>query len=150
MDALKSGDLTDDLAGHPGYLIRRAQQLSVALFTEAFGHNRVTPTQALCLQVILRRPGVDQMTVARLIDIDHATAAMVIATLEKSGYVTRRVDENDRRRRTLATTRKGAALVKSMGPLQLSADQLLSVFTATEAQTFVRLLSKFVDGHASR
>jgi MarR family transcriptional regulator, lower aerobic nicotinate degradation pathway regulator len=148
MDALKSGDLTDDLAGHPGYLIRRAQQLSVALFTEAFGHNRVTPTQALCLQVILRRPGVDQMTVARLIDIDHATAAMVIATLEKSGYITRKIDPKDRRRRTLTTTRKGTALVKSMGPLQRSADQLLSVFNAKDAATFVRLLTQFVEGHA--
>jgi MarR family transcriptional regulator, lower aerobic nicotinate degradation pathway regulator len=142
-----SDDLAVELAAHPGYLIRRAQQVSVALFNEAFGRYGITPTQALCLHAIQRRPGIDQMAVARLIEIDHATAAMVIAGLAKAGYITRVVDPNDRRRRTLAVTRKGTALTKRMGAFSESAAQLLTVFPPREAQAFVALLSRFVEQH---
>lgn len=143
-------DLAAELAAHPGYLIRRAHQVSVALFNEAFGRYGITPTQALCLHAIQRRPGIDQMTVARLIDIDHATAAMVIAGLAKAGYITRAVDPADRRRRTLAIARRGRALTKRMGAFTDSASQLLTVFRPAEAQAFVALLSRFIEEHAHK
>lgn len=141
-------DLAAELAAHPGYLIRRAQQVSVALFNESLGRFGITPTQALCLHAIGRRPGIDQMTVARLIEIDHATAAMVIAGLAKAGFVTRKVDPNDRRRRTLAITRSGTALIKRMGAFRESAAQLLTVFRPEEARAFTALLTRFVEEHA--
>jgi DNA-binding MarR family transcriptional regulator len=141
-------DLAAELATHPGYLIRRAQQVSVALFNEAFGRYGITPTQALCLHAIQRQPGIDQVTVARLIDIDHATAAMVIAGLAKAGYITRAVDPNDRRRRTLAIARKGTALTKRMGAFNDSAAHLLAVFPPGESKTFVALLTHFIERHA--
>jgi DNA-binding MarR family transcriptional regulator len=144
------GDLTEDLASHPGYLIRRAHQVSVALFNEAFGRFGITPTQALCLHAIQRRPGVDQMTVARLIEIDHATAAMVIAGLAKAGYISRAIDPGDRRRRTLAITRKGTALTKRLGPFRDSAATLLAVFDPDDAQAFTTLLARFIEEHAQR
>ena len=37
MKAPPPDDLAAELAAHPGYLIRRAHQVSVALFSEAFG-----------------------------------------------------------------------------------------------------------------
>jgi len=141
-------ELAAELAAHPGYLIRRAHQVSVALFNEAFGRFGITPTQALCLHAIRRRPGVDQMTVARLIEIDHATAAMVIAALARAGYVTRVVDPHDRRRRTLALTRKGVALTQRMGAFGDSGAQLLTVFRPGKAQAFVALLTRFLEAHA--
>jgi DNA-binding MarR family transcriptional regulator len=143
-------DLAAELAMHPGYLIRRAQQVSVALFNEAFGRYGITPTQALCLHAIQRRPGIDQMSVARLIEIDHATAAMVIAGLAKDGYITRAVDPNDRRRRTLAISRKGTTLTKRMGEFRDSAAQLLSIYKANDARVFLSLLSDFIERHEQR
>ena len=147
MNSPPADDLAAELAAHPGYLIRRAQQVSVALFNESLGRFGITPTQALCLHAIQRRPGIDQMTVARLIEIDHATAAMVIAGLANAGYVTRKVDANDRRRRTLAITRKGTALAKRLGALGDSAAQLLTVFRSDEARAFTTLLAHFVAEH---
>jgi DNA-binding MarR family transcriptional regulator len=140
-------DLTAELAAHPGYLIRRAQQVSVALFNESLGRFGITPTQALCLHAIQRRPGIDQMSVARLIEIDHATAAMVIAGIAKAGFITRKVDPADRRRRALAITRSGTALIKRMGAFRDSAAQLLTVFRSEEARAFTALLTRFVEEH---
>jgi DNA-binding MarR family transcriptional regulator len=139
--------LAAELAGHPGYLIRRAQQVSIALFYQRFAQVGITPTQAICLHAIRRQPGIDQVAVARLIEIDHATAAMVIATLEKAGYVTRLVDPADRRRRTLSITRKGIALERRMGAFSDSGAQLLSIFEPEDAQAFVALLARFIDEH---
>jgi DNA-binding MarR family transcriptional regulator len=147
--ATASGDLAAELARHPGYLIRRAQQVSIALFTSRFGHFGITPTQAICLHAIHRRPGIDQIAVARLIEIDHATAAMVIATLAKAGYVTRNVDPADRRRRTLAITRKGIALEARMGRFADSGAQLLSIFKRDDAVAFITLLGRFIDEHGT-
>jgi DNA-binding MarR family transcriptional regulator len=145
--ATDSDTLAAELAQHPGYLIRRAQQVSIALFNERFARFGITPTQAICLHAIRRRPGIDQVAVARLIEIDHATAAMVIATLAKAGYVTRKIDPADRRRRTLAITRKGIALEARMGPFSDSGVQLLSIFKGDDAAAFVTLLSRFIDEH---
>ena len=149
MKSTAATDLAGELAGHPGYLIRRAQQVSIAIFNERFARFGITPTQAICLHVIRRRPGLDQVAVARLIEIDHATAAMVIATLAKSGYVTRSIDPADRRRRTLTITRKGSALETRMGAFSESGALLLSIFERDEADAFVALLSRFIAAHGA-
>lgn len=140
-------DITAELNAHVGFLIRRAQQVSIARFNAQFGRFGITPTQAICLYAIRRRPGIDQVAVGRLIMMDHATTAMVIATLEKAGYVARGIDPADRRRRVLTITRKGAALERDLGAFSDAGAQLLSMFEPGEAKTLVRLLSNFVSEH---
>ncbi len=142
------GELAAELETHPGYLIRRAQQVSTARFNETYGRFGITPTQAICLHAIHRCPGIDQVAVARLIAIDHATAAMVIATLADAGYVSRTTDPSDRRRKVLNVTRAGIALEKRMGTLADSAKELLSPFARDDAKTLVRLLQQFIEEHA--
>jgi DNA-binding MarR family transcriptional regulator len=141
-------ELAAELEMHPGYLIRRAQQVSTARFSETYGRFGITPTQATCLHAIHRCPGIDQVAVARVIAIDHATAAMVIATLAAAGYVSRTTDPADRRRKVLNVTRKGAALEKRMGSLADSANELLAPFMKSEAKMLVTLLQRFIEEHA--
>jgi DNA-binding MarR family transcriptional regulator len=143
-------DVLDDLYTHPGFLIRRAQQVSVALFYEMYGRHGITPTQATVLHTIERAPGIDQMTVARLLDLDRSTAAMVINTLARAKYLTRPVDPTDRRRRVLAIAPSGRALLKRLGAFEDSRDALTAVFTAAEARAFVRLLRQFISGQERR
>jgi DNA-binding MarR family transcriptional regulator len=143
-------DVLDDLYAHPGFLIRRAQQVSTAVFNEIYGRHGVTPTQATVLHAIAQAPGIDQMTVARLLELDHSTAAMVVNTLARAKYITRPIDPDDRRRRILAISPSGRALLKRLGVFDDSRDELLAVFSAAEARTFVRLLRQFIDAQQQR
>ncbi len=74
------------------------------------------------------------MAVARIINMDHATTAMVIAKLAEAGYVSRTTDLNDRRRKALTITRKGIALEKRMGSLADSGKELLAPFGTEDAK----------------
>lgn len=49
-----------DVYEAPGHLIRRSQQISVAVFFEEFEGYEVTPVQYAALIAIRDRPGLDQ------------------------------------------------------------------------------------------
>jgi DNA-binding MarR family transcriptional regulator len=122
--------------------------VAVARYYASFGDTGVTPTQALCMHAIEQEPGIDQMGVARVIAMDHATTAMVIAKLAEDGYVKRVVNPSDRRRRLLSLTAKGAKLVARMGTFTDSGAQMLTIFSRSEARTFTQLLTRFIEVHS--
>ena len=67
-----------DLAAAPGHLIRRAHQISVAVFNEHLSMADVTPVQFAILNALLDTPGVDQITLAKHVAFDPATSGSVI------------------------------------------------------------------------
>ena len=98
----------EELHQRPGFLIRRAQQIAVALFLEETGPLGITNTQYGILLVLKNRPGIDQISVAKLLGLDRSTTGMVLGKLETAGLIGRQVEKDDRRRRTLALTPAGA------------------------------------------
>ena len=134
----------DVMFRHPGFLIRRAQQISVSSFVEHYGSYGVTPTQAAILKVVKRWPGIDQVGVGRVLGLDRTTATTSVTTLAGEKLLERRNDPADRRRRTLFITAKGERLVAKLGDTEKSARAMLSVFTEQDARTFMRLLEHFV------
>ncbi|MGE5147995.1 MAG: MarR family winged helix-turn-helix transcriptional regulator, partial [Candidatus Eiseniibacteriota bacterium] len=104
-------DALHALYTRPGFLVRRAHQIAVSLFVEEMGALGVTPTQSGILFVLSARPGLDQISVARLLGLDRSTASMVIAKLVAAGLVARGVGTGDRRRRALALTPAGRKLL---------------------------------------
>ena len=68
----------EELHERPGFLIRRAQQIAVALFLEETGALGITNTQYGILLVLKNRPGIDQISVARLLGLDRSTTGMEI------------------------------------------------------------------------
>ncbi len=129
---------------NPGFLIRRAQQISVSSFMEHYGHLGVTPTQAAILKVVIRWPGIDQVGVGRVLGLDRTTATTSVTTLAGEKLLERRNDPSDRRRRALYITVKGERLVSKVGNAEKSARTMLSVFSEDDARTFMRLLEHFV------
>lgn len=129
----------------PGFLIRRAHQITVSLFMEEASALGATTTQYGVLTILRSRSGVDQIGLAKMVGLDRSTTALVVTKLEADGYVERRVDPADRRRRELVLTSAGHALLKELeGPAQRAQERALSVFTESEAAQFVKLLDKFV------
>ncbi len=134
----------DVMFRHPGFLIRRAQQISISSFVQHYGSYGVTSTQAAILKVVKRWPGIDQVGVGRVLGLDRTTATTSVTTLAGDKMLERRNDPADRRRKALFITPKGDRLVVKLGNTEKSARSMLSVFTEHDAQTFMRLLEHFV------
>ena len=142
MPARSSDTLTAELYEQPGHLIRRAQQIAVAMFVDALGRD-ITPVQYAVLRMLQSRPGIDQVTLAREVALDNSTTADLAARLEAKGWILRAV--LPRRQRALSLTPAGEAVLARLKPgLQAMNAALLSRLEAPERAEFMRLLGKFV------
>src|SRR5262249_1067160 len=81
----------------PGFMIRRAHQITGALVLEESGDLGITTTQYGILFVLKHRPGIDQISLAKLLGLDRSTTGMVVTRLEKDGLIGRGVGATDRR-----------------------------------------------------
>ena len=66
---IELGMLTDLL----GYHLRRAQINTFRQFANTFGKDRVTPTQLTIMILVEQNPGISQVDVGRILDMDRAT-----------------------------------------------------------------------------
>src|SRR5690242_6710582 len=111
-------------------MIRRAHQIAVSLFLEETGALGITNRQYGILFALRYLPGIDQISIARLLGLDRSTTGMVMKTLETAGLVDRTVGARDRRRSSLALTRAGARMLDRLaGPAQRAQARVLSCFT---------------------
>lgn len=137
-----------DLDAAPGHLIRRAHQISVAVFNQYLSAADVTPVQFAILNALLDTPGVDQITLAKRVAFDPATSGSVIGRLESKGWVERRADEVDRRRKLLVLTPEGLKALASMQPAVAAVQsEILSPLTPQEQSQLMHLLGRLVTGH---
>lgn len=136
--------LTTDLYDQPGHLIRRAHQISVAMFNDVVGQE-VTPIQYGILRMVYERPGIDQVSLARLIALDTSTTALTAARLQTKGWLVRDVAEKDRRQLCLSLTPQGEALIRGLvSRVHRMRQKLLGELDAGERELFMKLLKKFV------
>lgn len=137
-----------DLHELPGHLIRRLQQIAVAVFlqeTEALG---VTPVQFAALHAVVAAPGLDQRTLAGQIGLDTSTVAGVVDRLEARGLLTRAVSPTDRRSRVLAPTPAGLEALAAVQPAMLRAqERILAPLPKGERREFMRMMKLLVDAN---
>lgn len=134
-----------DINDMPGHLIRRFQQIAVAIFHAEVGAAGfdLTPVQYAALDRVKTHPGIDQATLAGLIAYDRTTITGVVDRLVQKGLLTRQVSDTDRRARVLAITDEGTKALDRIQPAVEQAQKImLTGLTDDEAETFVHLLSK--------
>jgi len=137
--------MLEDLYRRPGFMIRRAHQIAVSLFIEETGELGITNRQYGILFALKHRPGIDQISVARLLGLDRSTTGMVIKKLEQAGLVGRTVGARDRRRTNLTLTRAGERMLERLAePAQRAQTRVLSAFTPAERAQFLALLEKLI------
>jgi DNA-binding MarR family transcriptional regulator len=137
-----------DYHAAPGHLIRRAHQLSVAIFGEKTAAFDITAVQFAMLNALMEEPGEDQITLAGKVAFDAATSGAVIARLEAKGLLRRDADPKDKRRKLLAATTEGEKIVIAMKAAVTGVQQsILKPLTDEEAAQFTYLLNKLVAGH---
>lgn len=134
-------DKLSDLYARPGFLLRRAHQIAVGIFVQECAVYGLTPPQHTTLIVIARCPGLDQAALARAIGFDRATVGQVLEGLESRGLLRRESALLDKRRKTLALTSRGRALMKRAAPaITRTSERLLAPLRASQRRHFVDLL----------
>lgn len=131
----------------PGHLIRRAQQLAVAIFMDETAGFDVTPVQFAILNALMDDPGEDQITLSGRVAFDPATFGSVIGRLETKGWVRRQADPDDKRRKLLWATAEGEQLALKMKRAVGRAQQrIVGPLEPDERVQLSALLSKLVAG----
>lgn len=137
-----------DFEHAPGHLIRRAQQLAVAVFMEETAAFDVTPVQYAILNALMDSSGVDQVTLAGRVAFDAATSGSVIGRLEAKGWVRREADTQDKRRKLLWLTPEGEKAALQMKRAVVRAQgRIVGPLAPAEREQLIALLHKLVVGH---
>ncbi len=137
-----------DITSMPGHLIRRAHQVSTALFSEECAAFDLTAVQYAALSTIAANPGVDATRLSALIAFDRSTIGGVLERLEAKGWIQRDASPQDRRIKLLRITPAGAALLRRVEPaVRRVQERLLAPLTALDRATMVRLLGDLADMH---
>jgi len=130
----------------PGFLLRRAHQISVSLFMEEAGKLGVTTTQYGVLVILRSCEGLDQIGLSKKVGLDRSTTGLVIKKLESDGMIVRVEDPGDRRRKVIVLTAKGERKLEVLRePAARAQETALSAFEPGEAEQFLFLLDKFVE-----
>ena len=98
--------LDDEPLRHTGHLLRRAQQLHVAVWLRDVCAE-TTSVQFAALTVLDQRPRASQRELGRVLDLDRSTIADLVARMVRRGLIERERDGDDRRRNALQLTSAG-------------------------------------------
>jgi DNA-binding MarR family transcriptional regulator len=128
----------------PGHLIRRAHQISGAVFTVHLAGFELTSVQYAAMEAIASQPGIDATRLSELIAFDKATLGGVLDRLEAKGLIARRPSPQDRRVKSVSLTAAGGRLLKKVGPHVAAAQaEMLRPLSEAEQAQFIALLKKF-------
>jgi DNA-binding MarR family transcriptional regulator len=129
----------------PGHLIRRLQQIAIALFTTETGAFDLTPVQYAALVMIRLQPGIDQTALVNGIAIDRSTIGEVVSRLEGKGLIRRGPGKQDRRTKVLFATARGESLLDDIEPFAVAAQkQMLAPLRPAERSAFMAMLKRLV------
>ena len=129
----------------PGFLIRRAHQIHVALFLEECAEFNLTPIQYGILTELSENPGIDQITIAREVGIDRTNVADVLKRLEKRGFLSRKTAKHDRRMKLVRLTPEGHQVVTAMFNSMMTAQiKFVAPLSENENELFLELLLRLV------
>ncbi|MDR3384731.1 MarR family winged helix-turn-helix transcriptional regulator, partial [Cupriavidus basilensis] len=129
-----------------GHLIRRLNQISVALFLEEAGNHDLTPRQYAALKMIDEIPNIDQMTLSNMIAMDKTTMVKVIDRLMEKGLVTRTRSPQDRRINLLNVTPACRGMLDQIErQLDRSEARILAPLNKSEQHVFMEMLTRLVD-----
>jgi DNA-binding MarR family transcriptional regulator len=133
---------------HTGHLLRRAQQLHVAVWLRDVC-TETTSVQFAALTVLDQRPGDSQRDLGRALDLDRSTIADLVARMVRRGLIERERDEDDRRRNLLQLTAAGRDELARLRPRVEAIEPTLTAgLSPSERDQLRRLLHRALE-HAT-
>lgn len=135
----------------PGHLIRRAQQISTALFTEECARYDLTSVQYAALHTIDLHPGIDATRLSALIAFDRSTIGDVLDRMDQKGWISRKPAVSDRRIKTIDLSDAGRTLLRRVErSVRLVQQRILAPLAPADRDRFVMLLRQLADFHNGR
>jgi MarR family transcriptional regulator, lower aerobic nicotinate degradation pathway regulator len=131
----------------PGFLLRRAHQISSAVFENECRNVGLTPAQFGVLSVLRANPGLDQSRLARSLGFDKVTVLHVLRGLETRGLIERVPAPSNRRNLSISLSAAGLALLKqAQEPAERAYDRLMAPLNKAQQAQLVELLQLLTAG----
>jgi DNA-binding MarR family transcriptional regulator len=132
----------------PGHLIRRCQQIAVAIFLDVFRELGLKPVHFAALSMVQRHPGIDQRRLVNLIAVDRTTIGAILRNLETKCLLRRQTPRNNLRVKQIFLLPKGEAVLAAAGPLIDDVQaRIMGPLDPHEQDVFLTLLRKLVEGN---
>lgn len=129
------------LYARPGFLLRRAHQISAAVFEDACRDLGLTPAQFGVLTVLQAHPGMGQSSLARALGFDKVTVLRVLRGLQARGFVTRGPAEENRRNVSVSLTAEGELLLQqAQKPAEKAYKRLMAPLDKQQQEQLLELL----------
>ncbi len=129
----------------PGHLIRRLQQISLALFMDQARNFDITPVQYSAIVAIANHPGIDQTALCNIIAFDRSTIGDVVSRLEKKKLIKRLNGAVDRRTKSLTITPAGLRMIRDIEPAVEATQRLiLAPLKPSQRNAFTQMLRHLV------
>jgi DNA-binding MarR family transcriptional regulator len=138
----------DSLYDMPGHLIRRAQQISTALFAEECAGFDLTSVQFAALVAVRANPDLDATRLSHLIAFDRSTLGGVLERLEAKGWLRRTPSPADKRVKLLRLTLDGERHLRAVEPAVRRVQQrLLEPLSIQDRAAMLHLLGRLAVVH---
>lgn len=129
-------------------LVRRLQQICVAMISEALADSGLVQLEYAVLVFIDDWPGIHQRTLSEAMGIDRNNVSVIVDRLEQRGLVARSPGVEDRRARQLILTPRGKALWRRFRPnIRAANERVLSALKPAERERFLDMLVRLVQAH---
>jgi DNA-binding MarR family transcriptional regulator len=140
---LHSDQPPEELAGYTGFLLGYLGEKSRRSFIALLEPHGFHPRDFGLMTVMAKRPGITQQELASLARVDPSSMVAVLDELEERGIAERRVDPQDRRRRSVYLTDKGAEQMRVLQrEARKAAKSFLEPLDEEERATLNALLRK--------
>jgi MarR family transcriptional regulator, lower aerobic nicotinate degradation pathway regulator len=137
----KRADTLARLYARPGFLLRRAHQISAAVFEAECRTVGLTPAQFGVMTVLHAHPGLGQSSLARALGFDKVTVLRVLRGLESRGLLAREPAPGNKRNVSVMLTPDGTAvLALAQKPAEKAYRRLLAPLDKTQQAQLVELL----------
>lgn len=135
------------LYSRPGFLLRRAHQISTAVFEDECKSLALTPAQFGVLSVLHASPGLDQSSLGRALGFDKVTVMRVMRGLETRGLIARVYAPTNRRNLSISLSDAGFALLaQTQQPAEHAYDRLMAPLNSEQREQLVALLQLLTTG----
>lgn len=136
------------LSSMPGHLLRRCQQIGVAIFLDACAKFDLTPLQFALLQALVNDGAQVQVTLGGATAMDRTTIALLVRNLEQRGLLRRARSKRDQRAKIVTITAAGKKLLQAALPAVETAQQrILAPLSDVESRQLLKLLEKLAENN---